>query len=317
MDDPSIGDILNDAPSNWGRWGEDDEIGALNHLTNDEVLRGVQAVERGETFALGLPVTSPDGDPIWPGRAAAKHYMDRDRGHYISGKDHSMSGTEAADDVVHMPLHGTTHIDALGHIWYDDQLYNGYDPETTMGGLERCSIEPIGDHGVLGRGVLLDVARHRGVDALDAGARITLDELQNCADEQDLKLQKRDIPLIRTGWLEQYYDEDGVDIYDGPFREPGLTCSQEVLEWFQEMEIPLFGTDTIGNEQTVSDVTGTAIPLHPALIRDQGVLFNEMLDLSTLAEDCADDGRYEFLYVASPLKVARGTGSPVNPLAVK
>lgn len=317
MADKRISDILAGVPDNWGRWGADDEVGAVNYLTSEQVLRGIGAVEDGETYALGLPVARPEGDPVWPDRAETAHYMERDEGHYESGKIPRRGGLHGADDVVHMPLHATTHVDAPGHVWYDGELYNGFDADTTKGGLERCAIDGVGEHGILGRGVLLDVARHRGVDALERGERITVDELTACAAAQGVDLERRDVPLIRTGWLEQYYDEDGADIYEGSFREPGLTYSDAVVEWFHEMEIPAFGTDTIANEQTVSDETGTPIPLHPALLRDQGVLFVEMLKLDDLADACAADDRYAFLFVAAPLKVVRGTASPVNPLAVR
>jgi kynurenine formamidase len=317
MADKRISDILADAPDNWGRWGTDDEIGAVNYLTSDEVLRGIGAVENGEAHALGLPVARPKGDPAWPGRADTAHYTDRDEGHYESGKEPSRNGTHGAEDVVHMPLHGTTHVDAPGHVWYDGELYNGFDAGTTKGGLDQAAIDGVGEHGILGRGVLLDVARHRGVDALERGERITLDELTACADAQGVTIESRDIPLIRTGWLEQYYDKDGVDIYEDTFREPGLTYSNSLVEWFHNLEIPAFGTDTIANEQTVSDETGTPIPLHPALLRDQGVLFVEMLKLDALADACAADDRYLFLFIAAPLKIVRATASPVNPLAVR
>ena len=312
-----ISDMLADAPDNWGRWGADDETGAVNYLTSEEVLRGIGAVENGETHALGLPVARPEGDPSWPGRPDTAHYMDRDEGHYESGKEASRNDAHGAENVVHMPLHGTTHVDAPGHVWYDGELYNGFDAGTTKGGLDRAAIDGVGEHGILGRGVLLDVARYRGIDALAAGERITVDELTACAEAQGVDLQRRDVPLIRTGWLEQYYDEDGADIYDGPFREPGLTYSDALVEWFHEMEIPAFGTDTIANEQTISGETGTPIPLHPALLRDQGVLFVEMLKLDDLANACTADDRYAFLFVATPLKIVRATASPVNPLAVR
>lgn len=317
MAEKRISDILADAPDNWGRWGADDEIGAVNYLTNEQVLRGIGAVEDGETHALGLPVARPEGDPAWPGRADTAHYMDRDEGHYESGKEPSRNGAHGAEDVVHMPLHGTTHVDAPGHVWYDGELYNGFDAGTTKGGLDRAAIDGVGEHGILGRGVLLDVARHRGVDALERDERITLDELTACAEAQGVTIEPRDIPLVRTGWLEQYYDEDGADIYEEPFREPGLTYSDDLVEWFHELEIPAFGTDTIANEQTVSDETGTPIPLHPALLRDQGVLFVEMLKLDALADACAADDRYAFFFIVTPLKIVRATASPVNPLAVR
>jgi len=313
-----VSEVLEDAPSNWGKWGEDDELGAVNYLTSEQVLRGVQAVEQGETFALGVPIGREEGDPIWPNRTGAEHYMASDKGHYVSGKQEpgATAGLEGADDVLHMFVQGTTQFDAPGHMWYDDELYNGFPAETTMGGLDRCSIEPAAEHGIVGRGVLLDVARHRGVDHLERGSRITIDELEDCAEEQGVDLEKRDIPLIRTGWIELFYD-DPDEFYGDSFREPGLTYSERTVEWFHEMEIPAFGTDTIANEQTISDETGTALPLHGALLRDQGVLFNEINELDDLAADCAEDGQYEFLYVGAPLKLVGGTGSPVNPLAIK
>ena len=319
MSERDISTILEDAPSNWGKWGDDDEVGALNYLTADEVLRGVRAVEHGKTFTLGVPVGRLDGDPVWPGRSGADHYMELDKGHFESGKFDmpGAAGLEYADDVIYMFLQGTTQFDALGHVWYDDALYNGYDAKTTMGGMEYCSIEPIAEHGVVGRGVLLDVARYRGEERLQRGEEITLDDLLGCADEQGVELRKHDIPVIRTGWIELFYEEGPEAFYGDEFDEPGITYSQELVEWFHEMEIPSFGTDTIANEQTVSDQTETVLPLHGALLRDQGVPFNEINRLDELADDCAEDGKYDFLYVGSPLKIVEGTGSPVNPVAIK
>lgn len=314
-----ISTILENAPSNWGKWGDDDEIGALNYLTEEEVLRGVQAVEDGKTFTLGVPIGRPEGDPVWPGRSGADHYMELDKGHFESGKFEmaGAGGLEYADDVIYMFLQGTTQFDALGHVWYDDQLYNGFDAETTKGGMEKCSVEPMADHGVVGRGVLLDMARHRDEEWLVHGERIELDDLLECAEAQGVELQKHDIPIIRTGWIELFYEEGADAFYGDEFDEPGITYSEELVEWFHEMEIPAFGTDTIANEQTVSDETETVLPLHGALLRDQGVAFNEINRLDELADDCAEDEKYDFLYVGSPLKIVHGTGSPVNPIAIK
>ena len=127
-----MADILEDAPSNWGKWGDDGEIRALNYLTEDEVLRGVQAGRA-------------EGGPVWPGRSGADHYMELDKGHFESGKMEMPGGAglEYADDVIYMFLQGTTQFDALGHVWYDDTLYNGYDAGTTKGGMEHCSIPPV------------------------------------------------------------------------------------------------------------------------------------------------------------------------------
>ncbi|WP_245903121.1 cyclase family protein [Salinigranum rubrum] len=289
----------------------------MNYLTNEAVLRGAQAVETGDVYALGTPIGRKAGDPKSPSRQGAQHFMARDEGHYEAGKVESASDDYMnwADDVLNTYLHGTTHIDAPGHVWYDGQLYNGFDATTTKGGLDRCGIEHVADHGVVGRGVLIDIARHRGVDHLGRGERIELSELQECLDAEGVELQKRDIPIIRTGWIEAFYD-GGVPTELEKLDEPGLTYTDAVAEWFHEMEIPAFGTDTIANEQTNSEETSSRLPLHPALIRDQGILFNEILKLDELANGCAENGTYSFLFVASPLKILGGTGSPVNPTAI-
>lgn len=323
-----ITDILEHAPSNWGEWGDGDEVGALNYLTSDEVLRGIEAVERGETFTLGLPIGRDSGDPVWPTRSGAEHYMTKDNGVYEAGKaDRTPYGHwRASDDVIHMYTHGTTHLDSLGHVWYDGELYNGFDADTTNGGLARCGIENAADHGVMGRGVLLDIARHRGVEYLRRGERVTLDELRACADDQGVDLHERDIVLLRLGALELFYDEGPDAFYDEyagmhgddpVLVEPGITYTEELVEWLHSMEIPVFGTDTVTAEQTVSEETDTRLPLHPALLRDQGLVISEMNKLDELAADCAVDDTYDFLYVSSPLKLVGATGSPINPLAVK
>jgi len=336
MQAPDLATILEDTPSNWGRWGDDDELGALNYLTSDETLRGIDAVESGESFTLGLPVFGPRGKPAVPTRSLPQHHMRVDKADYEVGKAGGpptqerikfeglsesavaaysrTGGLEIAEDSAYMSLHDGTHIDALAHAWYDDQLYNGVDANTTTGGLEHGSVSRIGEHGILGRGVLLDLPRHRGVGSLDPGERIALPELRECADEQGVSIRDRDVLVLRTGWVERYYEEGpaGIDPYD----EPGLTADEEVLEWFQEREIPLLGTDTLRNEQTISEETGTFIPLHAAFLRDLGIVMNELLKLDRLAATCADREKYDFLFVALPLKLEGATGSPVNPVAV-
>lgn len=313
MSHDRLANVFERAPSNWGKWGDDDEVGAVNYLNAETILRGVQSVETGRCFSLGMPIGHPAGDPKTPGRPEVQHHMLRDRGHYEAGKVEG-DDRQGSDDVIYLATHGTTHVDALGHAWYDDELYNGYDPATTKGGLEKCSIEPIADHGVVGRGVLLDIARHRGVDRLDHDSSIPLAELLACAEDQGVEILPRDVLVIRTGWLEGFHEgeQDRILEYD----EPGITYSDDLVAWFHEMEIPVFATDTLANERTYPEM-GVRIPLHATLIRDQGVLFTEITRLDRLAEDCARDGKYDFLYVCSPLKIVEGTASPVNPLAIK
>jgi kynurenine formamidase len=319
MSEQTQEEILQNAPDNWGRWGDDDEIGTINLLTEDQVLKGIKTVQEGKVFTLGAPIMGEQAGPVFPGgRATPQHYMRKDHSHHAAGKvSNALSDRESADDLIHMPLHGTTHFDSLGHSWYGGQIYNGFDEETTMGGLEFASIKPIAEHGVVGKATLLDVARYRDVDYLETGSRITLEELQACAEAQDTTVEDRDILLVRTGWIEKYYAEGAEKFFEGEYNEPGITYTDEMIQWFHDKDITTYATDTMGNEQTTSDTTGTRVPLHPGLLRDLGMPLNETCYLEELGEDCADDGRYEFLFVGAPLKVDGGTGSPVNPIVIK
>ncbi len=312
-------ELLKDAPKNWGRFGPNDEIGALNFLTSAEVLRGVRAVKQGKVFTLGVPVARPGGDPLYPSRSQPIRTNAMDKGFYIAGKAQPFpGGMEYADDVITMYLQGTTQYDALGHVWHGDTIYNGYDAKTTIGSLAKCSIQPIAEHGVVGRGVLIDAARFKGKESLDAGERITLDDMLAAAKKQNSPIEKHDIIIIHTGWLKRFYDKGVEGIFPkGVFNEPGLGYSIELAKWFHEMEIPSVGSDTIATEQTHHEESGTMIPLHMALLHYQGVIFNEIDWTHDLAEDCAKDGQYTFLFVGAPLKVVGGAGSPVNPIVIK
>jgi kynurenine formamidase len=312
-----VGELLKNAPRNWGRWGEEDEVGSLNFLTHEEVLRGVRAVSSGKTFTLQVLMGHPEGDPVWPGRAQPVRINVMDKGHYLCGKGVPFPGhAEYADDMLIMYLQGSTQYDALGHVWCDDQLYNGYDAKTTAGKMDKASVLPIAERGVVGRGILIDMARFRGKDVLEPGETFTHEDVMKAAAAQGARIEKHDILVIRTGWIGSFYARDKVEFYKN-FIEPGLTYSPELVRWFHEMEIPNLVTDTIANEVTVDPVSGVALPLHNALMRNLGVTFTEIASLDKLAEDCAGDRQYSFLYVAAPLKVVGGTGAPVNPVAIK
>jgi kynurenine formamidase len=314
---PGYGDVFQGNPSNWGKWGPDDEVGSLNYLGPEQIVAAAGLVRAGKVFTLQLQIGSPGGDPVWPGRPQAAHYMILDESDYVGGNAEPLpGGLHWADDAISMALQGSTQYDALGHVWYDGKLWNGYDAVTTFGGLSKASVNPIARRGVVGRGVLLDVARHRGVAALGAGETLDHTDLLACARAQGVELRPRDIIVIRTGWLERYF-EVGPEAFFADFVEPGLTYSPELVRWFHDQEIPNLVTDTMGNETTRDPSHGLAMPLHVALMRDLGVAFTEICDLGELAADCAADGRYEFLYAAAPLKIVGATGSPVNPLAVK
>jgi kynurenine formamidase len=176
-------------------------------------------------------------------------------------------------------------------------------------------VAPIAERGIVGRAVLIDMARFRGKNTLDKGETFTHEDLLAAAKAQGVEIQKRDILIIRTNFL-QLFHEQGEAFYEG-FNEPGLVYSPELVQWFQDMEIPNLVTDTIANEVTMDPNNGVALVLHSALMRNLGVTLTEIADLEKLAADSAEDGQYAFLYVAAPLKVAKAAGTPVNPVVIK
>lgn len=352
------------AEENWGRWGQDDELGAINLLGSEETFEGLNAAtkrgrKRVDRFTLQTPITgdaidalvgegefptTDPGDPAFPGRLPARRDNVADA---VEDPLATESGVIFADDRFANPLflQGTTHLDALGHGWYDDTLYNGFDAETTHTprefditiddidetfGLGAADISNAADSGVTGRGVLLDVGRHEVEEEpyrLDLGEPVTLDDLQETADAQGVRLQERDIVLVRTGALERARDPSAE--WDA-LNEPGLTYSDDLVRWVRDMEFPVVGADNLAVEKVTQEVDESdldegradlhglyVLPLHGAFLRDLGVTINEILDLSELAAQCAADGIYEFLYTAAPLHAEMGSGAPVNPVVLK
>lgn len=316
QDVPHVSDVLAGSPSNWGKWGNDDEVGALNYLGVTEVLAGVATIRQGKTFTLQAEIGHPHGDMLAPVRQPASKTMAVDQGTFAGDDAPNLpGGARYADDVITMFLQGSTQYDALGHVWYDDQLYNGYDASTTIGGLSKVSILPIAERGIVGRGVLIDLPRLRGNSRLDPGELITHEDIMAAAAAQGVELRKRDILVIYTGWMEYFYSQEPADFYQQP--EPGLVYSPELVSWFQEMEIPNLVIDTMSPEQGIDPETGAALLVHSSLMRNLGIAFAEVCRLGELAIDCEQDGQWDFLYVAAPLKVRNGTGAPVNPVVIK
>ncbi|KXO91831.1 metal-dependent hydrolase [Tsukamurella pulmonis] len=313
---PALGDLLAEAPSNWGKWGPDDEVGSLNYLGPEQAVAAAALVRSGKVFTLQRLIGDPKGDPVWPGRSPAVRTQIMDEATWDGAEAPQFpGGLHYADDKIDAFLQGSTQYDALGHVWYDGKLWNGFDARTTVGGMDVASVEPIAQRGVVGRGVLLDMARFRGKDHLDTAETFDHTDLEACAAAQGVQLRPRDVLLIRTNYLQLFF-ELGDAFYEG-FCEPGLQYSPELVQWFADNEIPNLVTDTIANEVTTDQNNGVALTLHCALMRNLGVVFTEITDLEALAADCAADGVYEFMYTAAPLKIAQGSGAPVNPVVVK
>jgi len=295
--------------SNWGRWGDDDRLGTLNLLTPERVRAATRLVRTGEIVDLGLPI-GPGAPPQRAGspRFAPVHLMLRAPDEVWPG------GMIGADDMVVLPLQAVTQWDGLGHNGYDGFFYNGVAASTVSSkGSAEHSVHLAAAKGVVGRGVLLDLVRLAGGQALALGQRITPEQLDDACRAQGVDVGPGDILLIRTGWLDQWTVGGEVGrLWDG---QPGLTL--DCAPWLRTRDVAAVVMDNTGIEHIPTDPAhGTAWPLHCVLIRDMGMTLGEMAVLHVLADVCAREGRWEFLFAATPLKVEGAVGSPITPIAV-
>ncbi|HWM35294.1 MAG TPA: cyclase family protein [Pseudolysinimonas sp.] len=299
---------------NWGKWGAEDQVGALNYITPEHVTRAAALVRRGVVFSLALPLDTDGPQTGAYGRINPLHTMLQDGGDIISGaQDHMLN--RYTDDAIYMPLQSSTQWDGLAHIFHDGQMYNGHGPEqvTSAAGARINDITNQKDK-IVGRGVLLDMPRFLGKPWLPEGYAIQADELEGCAAAQGVEVGEGDIALVRTGAIAQVRDRGSWGTYAaGP--APGLGVS--TADFFAPRHVSAVVTDTWGLEPQPNETTDIYQPLHVILLVNAGMLLGEMFDLEALAEDCAADGVYEFMLVAAPLTVTGGVGSPLNPQAIK
>jgi kynurenine formamidase len=284
----------------WGRWGDDDERGALNHIGPAEVARACALVKKGRVLSLAQPLSKRTLVPQH--RPGVMHFMDRDGGDYAAGARRP-HGFQFAEDTLLLPLHCGTHIDGLCHAWYDELLYNGFPGSSirSMTGATHCGVDKFPP--IVTRGVLLDVAGLNN-GPLASGEQIGAARLAHAAKRAGVEIVKGDAVLIRTGWLESQV-EATADFN----REPGLDV--EGALWLAEAGVALIGADNFAIE-AMPFPKDTIFPVHQRLIRDCGIPLLEGLVLAPLAETAAS----AFLFFAAPLPVVGGTGSPLTPVAV-
>ena len=286
----------------WNRWGAEDERGALNFIGPDEVKRATALVRTGEVLRLAQLLSSKT--PVPAHRCGLQHFMGRDGGDYAVAGSKRPGGFQFAEDTVVMPLHISTHVDALCHAWYDDKLYNGYLGDTIRSttGAARLGVEKMPP--VVTRGVLLDLVRLKG-RVLVPGESISAADLEAAAAAAGLQLGRGDAVLLRTGWLESQKGVKNVS-FD---TEPGIDV--DAAMWLVRHDVAIVGADNFAIE-VLPFPEGKVFPVHQYLIRDYGVPLLEGLMLDPLV----DSGRHEFLFMASALPIVGATGSPMAPVAV-
>jgi kynurenine formamidase len=300
---------------NWGRWGKDDQIGTLNHILPEDIVRAAGLIRTGKVFALGIPLDRRGPQTgLFGGRWNPIHTMLATGTDAIAGRQDKMPGIRYADDAINMPVQAATHWDALGHIFYEEQMYNGFDPrEVDCNGLGKLGIEHTKSK-MVGRGVLLDVARFRGVPWLDDGEAISNDELDKCAKEANVDIRRGDFVILRTGQMERCLRQQDWGAYAGG-PAPGVRF--ENCYWCHEKEIAAICSDTWGVEVRPNETTEVNQPWHWVVIPAMGLTMGEMFYVKELAEDCDADGIYEFFFCGAPLIITGGSGSPLNPQAIK
>lgn len=300
--------------SNWGRWGKDDELGTLNFVTPEAVAEAARLIRRGTVFSLGLNFdrNGPQRG-LWGNRYNPIHTMLATGTDAVSGNQDA-GGLRYADDAVSMPLQCGTQWDALGHIFYGDKMWNGY--EATLvdsNGARKNGIEKTKNR-MAGRGVLLDVARYCGTDCLEDGMAITSDDLEATAEAQGVKIRRGDFVIVRTGQMEQRLAAGEWGGYAGG-EAPGLAF--ETAEWIHRKEIAAICTDTWGCEVRPNETDEASQPWHWVVIPMIGITMGEIFYVKELADDCARDRVYEFFFCAPPLPITGAVGSPINPQAIK
>ena len=285
--------------TNWGRWGERGGAGAINLITAEKRLSAVSLVKKGRPVSLSrpLPVTPSVENP-----RPAQHFM---------MKGERPFGGGAATDYYGVAYHGTatTHIDALCHVWNQDGMWDGRDPAEVIGfdGARYATVDEWKD-GILTRGVLLDVPRHRGKPYVTLEEPVHGWELEDIAREEGLSLEPGDAVIVYSGRDAYAQDHDGV--WGGGSSRPGLHAS--CLPFLRDNDASLLVWDMMDASPNEYQVPWS---VHGAIFA-YGVALVDNALLQPLAEVCAEEKMYEFMLTINPLVVVGGTGSPANPIAM-
>jgi kynurenine formamidase len=295
------------ALSNWGRWGEQDQLGTLNHITLAHRRRAAALVLAGEAVSCAWEIdVRPQADQVF---GPPQRYM------LSTGQGLTDSPRWAgASEFVGLVFHGysVTHLDALSHYFWDRRMYNGVDAAevTSREGARRHAMSAL-EAGVVTRGVLLDVAKVRNVRWLEPGEGVFPEDLEAAEEQQGVRVESGDAVLLRTG-------------YGRRKREHGPDATAQVgragwhvacLPWLHERGVALIGCDT-AQDVHPSGYAGLRSPVHAVGIVAMGLWLLDNCDLEPLAARCGADERYAFLFSLAPLRIAGATGSPVNPLAL-
>ena len=284
--------------------GPADRRGALNNISSSEVVAAASGVWRGRAVSLAAPMESEvaldNPDPV-------VHQMT-----HTGIRPGPASGLSFAMDRVTLNIHGNadSHIDALCHVIFDGILYNGLSPgAVTAAGTTELSIEVAGS-GIVGRGVLLDIPRVRGVPWLEPGDHVTADDLIAAEAAQEVRIEQGDLLFVRVGHRNR---RRALGPWDAANARAGLHPA--AVELLAERRIAALGSD--GNNDTApSAAEDVDFPVHVLALNAMGLHLMDWLQFDDLVAVCEELNRWSFLCVVAPLRLRAATGSPVNPIAI-
>ena len=281
--------------SNWGRWGENDEMGAANLMTPAKRKEAAALVRSGTTVSLAHDfLTEPAEDVREPYQLQMQI---NDEG-------------QNSGDRIEVYFHGISysHLDGLCHVFYQDTLYNGHDYRDVVTD-DGCSLMDTTQmkNGLVTKGVLVDMARLKGVPYLEPGTKLYVEDIEAWEEQAGVRIGSGDALLLRTGrWARREAMGAGGAM-------SGWDAS--VMPWMAERDIALLGADSV--HEAPDTVPGLGFnPIHRFAIVSRGMNLLDNLDLEAAAETAAQLNQWDFMLVIAPLRVPGGTGSPVNPLAI-
>ena len=286
--------------SNWGRWGDDDELGTLNTITEEKRAAAAGLVRFGTTVSMALDLNKVR-DPL--NQNPFEHTLS-------TGE---FAGHQVAGDHYAVDYHGFahSHIDGLPHFAHKGYFYNGVPfSDAKPSGTTRLGVHNIGKQGVFTRGVLIDVPRWLGIDYMEPGHALTVADLKAWEKASGVTISSGDVLLVRTGRWARVADKGQWN-----FLERAAGSHASIATFLKARDVAVIGCDGVSDVMP-SGVEGLANPLHELVLVGLGMPILDNLDLEAVAAKAAELERHTFLFVGAPLRVSGGTGSPLNPLAV-
>jgi kynurenine formamidase len=310
---PSEDEVLGwfDRLSNWGRWGPDDRLGTLNHVTPERRVAGAGLVREGVSVSCSWDLRTGRQ----PGATVEnqRYMLSTGLGLADEGRKGGMGRAGAAQEFIGIVFHGldVTHLDSLAHIFWDGKLYGGL-PASMVSDRQGALAHDVlsAADGVTTRGVLLDIARLRGLDSLEADDHIFPEDLDAAAEAAGIQVEPGDVVLMRTG--EGGARRTAGRNYSANMPRTGFQAA--CLPWLHEHGVAVLGSD-VAQDPTPSGYRTVQMPIHMVGIVAMGLWLIDNCQLEDLAATCERLGRWEFYFTLAPIRFQGVTGSPVNPLA--